>query len=487
MISLDPTTGSRHVVVMGDALLDVDVDGWVERICPDAPAPVLDDPVERPRPGGAALAAVLLAAEKGCVVTLVTALAPDRPGRRLRTLLEASGVVVVDLGLVGITPEKVRVRASGQSMVRIDKGGRFGGAIGRWSSDAATSLAAADAVLVSDYGRGFTATPDVQAAVAAVADVVPVVWDPHPRGVEPLRGVALVTPNRSEAERWSPGRRDGRVFAEGSPTSAPLTQAAGNAQSLVERWQAGAVVVTLGSGGAVVARRGSEYPSVVNAISFDAPDACGAGDRFAGAAALAMARGDSAVDAVKQAVVAASAFVGAGGAAGWAVPKEISPSFKSTPAPTGSAAHDVVARVRATGGTVVATGGCFDLLHAGHVRVLEAARELGDCLIVCLNSDDSVRRLKGADRPVVSERDRAAVLGALGAVDVVIVFDEDTPGPVLDELRPDIFAKGGDYDGRRIPEADVLDRWGGTCVTLPYLEGRSTSLLVKEVLSRGNN
>ena len=134
-------------------------------------------------------------------------------------------------------------------------------------------------------------------------------------------------------------------------------------------------------------------------------------------------------------------------------------------------------KVRAAGGTVVATGGCFDLLHAGHVSLLETARSLGDCLIVCLNSDASVRRLKGAGRPLNHAADRVAVLAALGSVDAIAVFEEDTPCAVLDQLRPDIWVKGGDYDGRELPEAGLLETWGGVAVTVPYLSGRSTTRL----------
>jgi rfaE bifunctional protein nucleotidyltransferase chain/domain len=131
---------------------------------------------------------------------------------------------------------------------------------------------------------------------------------------------------------------------------------------------------------------------------------------------------------------------------------------------------------------VVATGGCFDLLHAGHVSLLQAARSLGDCLIVCLNSDASVRRLKGDGRPLNHIADRVSVLAALGCVDAVAVFGEDTPCAVLDRIRPDIWVKGGDYDGRDLPEAAVLEKWGGMAVTVPYLDGRSTTRLHTAIL-----
>jgi rfaE bifunctional protein nucleotidyltransferase chain/domain len=137
----------------------------------------------------------------------------------------------------------------------------------------------------------------------------------------------------------------------------------------------------------------------------------------------------------------------------------------------------VVARTRAAGGIVVATGGCFDLLHTGHVRTLRAARALGDCLVVCLNSDRSVRRRKGPDRPINHQADRAELLAALHCVDAVAVFDTDTPIPLLDRLRPDLWVKGGDYTADGLPEADTVRAWGGRAVVVPYHAGRSTTRL----------
>ena len=139
---------------------------------------------------------------------------------------------------------------------------------------------------------------------------------------------------------------------------------------------------------------------------------------------------------------------------------------------------------------MVATGGCFDLLHAGHVATLEAARRLGDCLVVCVNSDESVRRLKGPTRPLVPEADRVRVLDALGSVDAVTVFAEDTPLAVLDRIRPDVWVKGGDYTASALPETELLAGWGGEVVLVPYLEGRSTTRLARAADSlttgRGN-
>ncbi len=201
-----------------------------------------------------------------------------------------------------------------------------------------------------------------------------------------------------------------------------------------------------------------------------ATDPCGAGDCFAATAAGRLAAGALPSEAVRAAVAAASAFVAAGGAAGLAPARD---------EPADGDAMALAARVREQGGTVVATGGCFDLLHAGHVGTLAAARALGDCLIVCLNSDASVARLKGPDRPLVPERDRAAVLAALRCVDAVVVFDEDDPRAVLRELRPHVWAKGGDYAVSELPEAETLAEWGGRAVLVPYVPGRSTTRLIE--------
>jgi D-beta-D-heptose 7-phosphate kinase / D-beta-D-heptose 1-phosphate adenosyltransferase len=455
------------LVVVGDALLDRDLVGTVERLSPDAPVPVVDSPVDCPRPGGAGLAALLAAAD-GREVVLVTALAADAPGRELAGLLAASGVTVVDLGLDGATPEKVRVRSDGRSLLRLDHGGPAG-TPGDLTTEGAEALAAAGAVLVADYGRGVAAGSLVRAALGRLDRRTPVVWDPHPRGPQPVTGaVTLATPNGAEARHFAPGH-DGAL----------LTATTARARELHERWRCGAVSVTLSGRGALLVA-GDAPPSVVPAPDVPCPDPCGAGDRYASAAAGLLADGALVSEAVAGAVLAASSFVAAGGASsvqvGAAAPRSL---------PAGTGAEQVLARVRAAGGTVVATGGCFDLLHAGHVAVLQQARALGDCLVVCLNSDDSVRRLKGPSRPLQREADRAAVLLALGCVDAVAVFDDDTPVPTLERLRPDVFAKGGDYALTTIPEAPVVASWGGQAVVLPYLDGRSTTNLIREAATRG--
>jgi D-beta-D-heptose 7-phosphate kinase / D-beta-D-heptose 1-phosphate adenosyltransferase len=226
----------------------------------------------------------------------------------------------------------------------------------------------------------------------------------------------------------------------------------------------------------------SGVPLFVHATPGLGGDPCGAGDRFAVSAAAALGEGALLTEAVERAVAEASRFVAAGGAA--------SVSLEPAGPPPDAAqeregAEALAARIREQGGTVVATGGCFDLLHAGHVTMLETARALGDCLIVLVNSDESVRRLKGPGRPLVPEDDRVAVLQGLSAVDAVVVFEEDTPELALARLRPHVFAKGADYSLDELPEAALVESWGGQAVLLPYVAGRSTTRLIEEVQLRG--
>ncbi len=453
--------GNRPLVVVGDALLDVDLVGTASRLTPDAPVPVVEDVETRERPGGAALAAVIAAASAGREVVLVAPMASDEGAERLRTLLEGR-VRLIGIPAEGGTAVKRRVRVGDHSVVRIDSGSAVA-TLGPLPAEAATAIRNAAAVLVADYGRGTTAADDVRAALAAARG--PVVWDPHPRGADPVPSTRLVTPNGAEAAR----------VAAAAGTDVPgdgLAAVGARAEALIRTWGVGAVAVTLGARGALLSY-GEGAPLVIPAVPVAGGDPCGAGDSFAGAAALALADGAVTGEAVAAAVAAASAFVARGGASAWEAEDRPQPNVVAEPGVDG-----LLARVRAAGGTVVATGGCFDLLHPGHVATLRAARGLGDCLVVCINSDDSVRRLKGPSRPLVTATDRARVLEALEFVDAVVVFDEDTPAEVLDRLRPDVWAKGGDYAGADLPEAAVLRRWGGQAVVLPYLDGHSTTALV---------
>jgi D-beta-D-heptose 7-phosphate kinase / D-beta-D-heptose 1-phosphate adenosyltransferase len=456
----------KLLVVVGDTLLDSDVEGSVRRIAPDAPAPVLDQESVTERPGGAGLAA-LLAAGQGYDVALVTALADDAGGARLSELLTAAGIDVYALPLPGATPEKIRLRARGQVLLRLDRGGSQPQPPGEAPEAALAVLNEAAAILVSDYGRGVARHPRLREAIEHAK--APVVWDPHPDGPAPVPGVRLVTPNEAEVRKLTGDAGGGSV----------LTTAQRAGQLLRQRWRAGAIAVTVGADGAILCHAGPT-PLVVPAATREQGDTCGAGDRFAAAAAVALAGGALVSEAVQEAVAAATAYVAIGGVAvlDRAEPEPPEPRQRIGAAEAGR----LIAEMRARGGTVVATGGCFDLLHIGHLATLQAARKLGDCLIVCLNSDSSVSALKGPERPLTSQIDRSRLLAALDCVDAVVIFDEPTPESVLTWLRPDVWVKGGDYTDP--PEAELVRRWGGQCVIVPYLDGRSTTRMIEAARGR---
>lgn len=472
------SSAGERLVVVGDTLLDVDLDGTSDRLSPDAGVPVVDVGRRRLRPGGAGMAA-LLAARAGVEVTLVTALGSDPAGRVVRELLE-DYLSVQPLPLSGSTVCKTRVRAGGVSLVRLDWGTGVAADVAVPEA-AAAAVGTAPAVLVADYGRGVAGLAGVRAELAARAGAAPVVWDPHPRGPAPVAGCALVTPNQAEAA--------GFLGAEpvGSSAADERRRAAEWARRLAARWDVRAVAVTVGPRGAILVETGGNrvWALAPELRSVPAParsDSCGAGDQLAVTAAARLGSGAGLVPAVQAGVDRASAYVLAGGSTA-AVPHADRSEPGAGPEILGPAAETedafaVAERVRRSGGRLVATGGCFDLLHRGHVQLLGEARRLGDALVVCLNSDASVRRAKGAGRPVVGEEDRALVLAALAAVDAVVVFDEDTPEALLRRLRPDVWVKGADYAGRPMAEAATVRRYGGEVVFVPTRPGHSTTQLV---------
>lgn len=453
------------LVVAGDTLLDRDVVGTVTRVCPDAPVPVVDVEGEVTRPGGAGLAAVL-ASRAGADVSLVTALGEDEAGALVREHLVGAGVHLIDLGRREPTIEKIRVLGGGITVVRVDRAAQPGPPA-RWSDDIETALEDADAVLVSDYAAGFVSAPRIRDVIGRHTFRLPVVWDPHPRGRDPVPNARLTTP--TEGELFSLTHR-----SSGSRDYAAIETAAA---AYRHQTRAGSVAVTLGKRGAMLVD-GGPTPLLVPVPAVSRGDTVGAGDCFAARAAAALGAGAVLSEAVVAAVEGASAFVMGGGVGGVI-------DTPSTPAGDPTAAN-LVAGVHARGGTVVSTGGCFDLLHAGHVALLRAARGLGDCLVVFLNSDESVRRLKGRARPRQTATDRAAILLALECVDAVEIFDDDTPAETLERLQPDLFVKGGDYAADDLPERAILARWGGQAVLLPYLSGRSTTALIRGATIRAS-
>jgi D-beta-D-heptose 7-phosphate kinase / D-beta-D-heptose 1-phosphate adenosyltransferase len=446
---------NRKVLVIGDILLDTDIEGDVRRFCPDTPAPVVDVTQMHERAGGAGLAATLLD-RPDIDVTLATGLAGDESSKRLTDLL-ANRFTTASVVTTPRTRCKTRVRGSGQTLLRLD--------CDPPSTDVrdlpcdtsllAELIADADAALVSDYAGGVASHPEVRSLLSRWRHRVPIVWDPHPRGQPPLAGVTVATPNRSEAMHFHGSDSD----------SVELDQVAA---VLRDRWKCDVVAVTDGANGVFTA--GPHNASVFTPVPRRCSgDSCGAGDRFAGTLAAELAGGVDAITGIRTAVVDTARWLSAGG---------VGTSSADLLAVQTNDAAALVERTRMAGGVVVATGGCFDVLHAGHVASLEAASQLGDLLVVLVNSDESVRRLKGSGRPVHSVEDRCRVLKSLRCVDAVEVFDGLSPSESLRRLRPDIWVKGGDYAASSMPETPLVTSWGGRVVLLPILNGRSTTRIL---------
>jgi D-beta-D-heptose 7-phosphate kinase/D-beta-D-heptose 1-phosphate adenosyltransferase len=468
----------RKVAVLGDVMLDAYVWGDVQRVSPDAPVPVVDLRRRSSAAGGAANVALNLAAA-GAKVALVGIVGDDASGRALRELLAEAGVD--DAGIVTDpsrrTTTKTRVVARGQQLIRLDEEDRE-------HMEAAASperdrlvreaLDGADGVLISDYAKGFVDGDLVRAVARTVAGPIPIVVDPKARDVARYRGCTAITPNRAEAEAAS-----GRAIASDADVTAAalaISAACGAVQVLVTRGDRG---LSLWDG-----RRVTHVPARAREVY----DVTGAGDTVIAYFALGLAAGIEPADAAFLANAAGSVAVSKVGTT-VVTPEDVVRSLE-TGALTSSKILDqrqaraFVERERSRGRRIVFTNGCFDLLHAGHVHLLDRAREQGDVLVVAVNSDASIRRLKGPERPLVSEGDRTRVLAALDAVGAVVVFEEDTPQALIEALHPDVLVKGGDYSVSQIVGADWVLAHGGRVATIPLVMGRSTTALV-EAIRRG--
>jgi D-beta-D-heptose 7-phosphate kinase / D-beta-D-heptose 1-phosphate adenosyltransferase len=464
------TPDAPSIVVIGDTVADVDVVGTVRRRTPDADAPILDDVTQRQRPGGAGLVATL-AAGFGADVTLVTAIGSDATGAALRDELEGLGVRLIDLGFAAtagpaLTPTKVRIGTHANWFARVDLACSAVTPIGPWSDAATDAIGCADAAIVSCYGRGVAdallSHTGAAHARTSLSDGRPVVWDPHPDGPVPAPWSTIATPNEREARL---------ALARATTEGSGFVERLALARSASQAWGLD-VALTVGADGALLARRDGP-PIACRPDHVASGDPCGAGDAFAAALAIELTRHPIAA-ALRKAVDAATAHV-----AGGAVAPLVGTGSMSRPGRR--AAKRMVEQAHARGETVVVAGGCFDVLHAGHVELLRAAASLGDVLVVAINSDSSVRRLKGPTRPVVTASDRAAVLAGVHGVDAVVVFDEDDPCDVLVDLRPDVFVKGADYADAPLPEAAVMAPWGGEVAVIPLLPDRSSTRVISAV------
>ncbi len=462
-----------HVLLVGDVMLDRYWSGGTRRISPEAPVPVVDVGDFQALPGGAANVA-LNVARLGAQTTLVGMVGADGGADALRDGLTQAGVTHDLIAVAGSpTITKMRVLSRNQHLMRLDIEDGFAAADHAPLVERVRArVDAADVVVISDYAKG-TLGP----ALGAVIDVARqagcwVLVDPKGDDFERYRGAHLITPNRGEFERVVGATDD---VAQLERRARHLAGELGLAALLVTRSDEGLSLVPADSSGLhIPAHRREVY------------DVTGAGDTVIGVTAAALAAGLDMGDAVRLANHAAAIVVSRLGASqvGYdelrlAVASIDSPAEQRVLDADGLVADATAARER--GERVVMTNGCFDLLHAGHLEALRAMRALGDRLVVAVNDDASVARLKGEGRPVTPIADRMAMLAALDCVDRVAPFAEDTPERLIARLKPDVLAKGGDYAPEAIAGFDTVTAYGGTVQCVPYAAGRSTSDLIERI------
>jgi len=469
----------RSAVVVGDAMLDVYLRGSTRGLCREAPAPAVTVQATERVPGGAANAAANLAALGGRPA-LVSVVGDDLAGQQLAEALRARGVPADGLHVVPgrDTIVKSRVVVGSHILLRLDEGTTSGinamaeSAVRRNLADAA----GADALVISDSGYG-TLTPRVLAGVAELraTTAVTVVDAKDPAGYAGLRPTAA-TPNYAESVRLLglPGLDE---------DTERVRQIRERGAELLDATAADLVVTTLGGAGAILFERGRQpFHSRVRVTTDQ--EIVGAGDVFAAALALALAAGAEPVMAVELATLAAA--LAAAKPTGTAVGShgDVRASLRATDKVLAPAEVSGWARVaEAAGRRIVFTNGCFDLVHEGHVAFLNEAKALGDLLIVGVNDDESVRSLKGPGRPVVDLAGRMRLLAALSCVDQVVPFSGPTPAPLIEQVRPHVFAKGGDYQAAALPEADLLRGLGVEIRILTFVADRSTTGIIDRVRS----
>jgi D-beta-D-heptose 7-phosphate kinase/D-beta-D-heptose 1-phosphate adenosyltransferase len=466
-------------LVIGDLMLDEYLWGKAERISPEAPVQVVDVSREDLRLGGAGNVANNLVA-LGCEVSVCSVIGGDEHGGILRRAFTGKGI---DVGGVfedpmRTTSKKTRVLAANQQIVRIDRESKE--AVNSWFEDRIISFLREhggewNVILVSDYMKGVL-TPRVLYAVfetGKLADI-PVVVDPKGTDYSKYRGATIITPNRKEAEIAS------RI-------SIVDEESLGNASSsLLAEGHYEALLVTRSSEGMSLYMRDGSVTHIPT-LAREVYDVTGAGDTVMATLALGLACGLGFVESARLANVAAGIAVG-----------KLGTSTVSPAEIIGSIGHDhldsdvkiknldvltsIVEGEKKRGKKVVFTNGCFDLLHVGHVRYLQKARKYGDLLVLGLNSDDSVRRLKGEKRPLIGQKERAHILAALDCIDYVIIFDEDTPIRLLEALKPSVLVKGGDYTPETVVGKDLVESYGGKVELVEFVDGRSTTNIIEKIL-----
>ncbi len=470
----------RRVLVLGEAMLDSYLQGTSSRLNREAPVPIVDIQERVYVPGGAANTAVNLRS-LGARVEFLSVIGDDDDGAQLMRSLEERRVgtehLLKEVGRG--TLSKQRILAGSQMIVRFDQGSTStidAGTESKLLARLVRLFMQCDAVVISDYDYGIV-TPRVFETLAKLQKEHPrliIVDSKRLTAYRDLR-VTAVKPNYEEAARLLglESKQDGEER---------VRQIEQSGRSILEMTGAQIAAITLDQSGALIFHTQDETPYRTYAKPEPNSRAAGAGDTFASALAASLASGAPIEHAAELASAAASIVVSKNGTAA-CFAEELKDYFS---------AHEKyvtdmfqlamrLAYYRRSGSKIVFTNGCFDILHSGHTAYLNRAKALGDVLIVGLNSDSSVRRLKGANRPINTLQDRAQVLAALSCVDHIISFDGDTPHELIRMVKPDIFVKGGDYRRETLPEADLVEQLGGRVEILPYLADYSTTSVIEKI------
>lgn len=458
------------IMVVGDVMLDRFVDGVVNRLSPEAPVPVLGKAQERAMPGGAANVALNLAA-LGCEVRLLSITGGDASGRELAQTLGSNMAVDFHQVIDNTRPTttKTRFRADKQQLLRVDEevSTPIDESTARQLLSAfADSLADVNLVVLSDYAKG-AVPPEVISRIMALTHEagIQLVTDPKLSDFSVYAGADMLTPNLSELKRVATMAGDS------------LDDIAAEASRLAKSHDLGAILVTLSARGMLLADADGTWDHDPTRAR-DVFDVSGAGDTVIATIAAALAGGLTRNEAVRLANIAAGVVVGKAGTATASPGEIIAMTDPATPNLDWTSLAASCEAWRGKGEKVGFANGCFDLLHPGHIHLLKSAAASCDRLIVGLNSDASVRRLKGQTRPIQAAGERAAVMACLPFVDGVAVFEEDTPLELITALQPDIIFKGGDYRPDQVVGGDVATARGGDVIIIPTLGSHSSSALV---------
>lgn len=472
-----------RVLIVGDVIMDRYVMGDVSRISPEAPIPVLGARTAELRLGGAGNVAANLRA-MGAEVSVVGVVGNDGLGRAMREEFEKEGVECEGLVIDPTRPtiEKTRMISGVQQMLRVDWEDTRpldGAALEQVLAGLERALASAQAVILSDYGKGVLIPQIIERCVAVGRERgLPVLVDPKGSDYSRYHGATLVTPNKKEAEEAL-----GRRIADHSQLPAA-------ADELIERAGLDSILITLGADGIYYRTRDGEDgrdPAQARAVF----DVVGAGDTVVGHLALYLGAGLELPDAVALANLAAGIVVGRLGTNS-VTREELAARLEETQRHTGKVLQpgdldNVIETWRREGRRIVFTNGCFDILHAGHVDYLRFSASKGDRLIVGMNDDASVSRLKGPERPVNCLEDRMVVLAALEMVDGVVAFGEDTPLDLIERITPDVLVKGEDWADKGVVGREWVEKHGGQVALAPLVPGRSTTNILERTRGGGSS